>query len=61
MNANFGLLDELPAPLRDKRLKRERLAGRALGDLRAWIDGPLDHQSAVSRGGASLDDRAPAL
>jgi len=61
MNANFGLLDELPAPLRDKRLKRERLAERALGDLRAWIDGPSDDPTVVRRGGATLDSRAAAL
>jgi methylenetetrahydrofolate--tRNA-(uracil-5-)-methyltransferase len=37
MNANFGLLDELADPVRDKRVKRERLAARALADLRSWI------------------------
>jgi methylenetetrahydrofolate--tRNA-(uracil-5-)-methyltransferase len=36
MNANFGLVDELPTPVRDKRLKRERLAERALADMRKW-------------------------
>ncbi len=36
MNANFGLVDELPDPPRDKRLKRERIAERALGALAAW-------------------------
>ena len=36
MNANFGLLDELPERVRDKRKKRELLADRALADLRAW-------------------------
>ena len=61
MNANFGLLDELPAPLRDKRLKRERLAERALGDLRAWIDGPVDDPTGLRRGRATLDSRAAAL
>ena len=38
MNANFGLVDELAAPVRDKRLKREMLAERALADLGAWLD-----------------------
>jgi methylenetetrahydrofolate--tRNA-(uracil-5-)-methyltransferase len=38
MNANFGLVDELPHPVRDKRLKREMLAARALADLTAWLD-----------------------
>jgi methylenetetrahydrofolate--tRNA-(uracil-5-)-methyltransferase len=36
MNANFGLLDELPDPPRDKQVKRERYAARALADLRGW-------------------------
>ncbi len=39
MNANFGLLDELPARVRDKRRKRELLAERALAALREWRDG----------------------
>ena len=38
MNANFGLVDELPHPVRDKRLKREMLAARALAELNAWLD-----------------------
>ena len=37
MNANFGLLDELEHPVRDKRVKRERFAARSLDDLRSWI------------------------
>ena len=36
MNANFGLLDELPQPVRDKRRKREMFAERALTELDAW-------------------------
>lgn len=36
MNANFGLLDELAGPVRDKRRKRELLAERALAALDAW-------------------------
>jgi len=39
MNANFGLVDELPDPPRDKRLKKERMAERALGDLARWAEG----------------------
>lgn len=39
MNANFGLLDELPEPVRDKRKKREMMAWRALRDLRACMAG----------------------
>jgi methylenetetrahydrofolate--tRNA-(uracil-5-)-methyltransferase len=38
MNANFGLMDELPERVKDKRLKRERLATRALEHMRAWIE-----------------------
>jgi len=38
MNANFGLVDELPDPPRDKALKRERYASRALADLGVWAD-----------------------
>lgn len=36
MNANFGLVDELPDPPRDKRVKKERIAERALDALSAW-------------------------
>jgi methylenetetrahydrofolate--tRNA-(uracil-5-)-methyltransferase len=38
MNANFGLVDELPGAPRDKQAKRARLAERALADLDAWCD-----------------------
>ena len=37
MNANFGLMEELPDPPRDKRLKQERISARALGALAAWM------------------------
>ena len=36
MNANFGLLEELADPPRDKALKRERYAERALQELASW-------------------------
>jgi len=39
MNANFGLVDALAEPVRDKRLKREMVAQRALRDLGAWMAG----------------------
>jgi methylenetetrahydrofolate--tRNA-(uracil-5-)-methyltransferase len=42
MNANFGLVDELPETPRDKRLKRERIAARALADLARWRDDVLE-------------------
>ncbi len=36
MNANFGLIDDLPVPVRDKMVKRERMAERALVDMALW-------------------------
>ncbi|MFI5228839.1 MAG: methylenetetrahydrofolate--tRNA-(uracil(54)-C(5))-methyltransferase (FADH(2)-oxidizing) TrmFO [Gemmatimonadales bacterium] len=41
MNANFGLVDDLPDRVRDKRVKRERIAERALGDMARWRDEQL--------------------
>jgi methylenetetrahydrofolate--tRNA-(uracil-5-)-methyltransferase len=40
MNANFGLMDELPAAeaVRDKRLRKERMAERALAEMERWRD-----------------------
>ena len=38
MNANFGLVDGFPETVCDKRVKREKLAERALGDLQRWAD-----------------------
>lgn len=38
MNANFGLLDDLAEPVRDKKLKRERFAERALATLKSWAE-----------------------
>ena len=38
MNANFGLLDELPGRVRDRKRKRELFAERALGDMAHWRD-----------------------
>ena len=37
MNANFGLVDDLPDRVRDKKRKRELIAERALADMRAWM------------------------
>ncbi|MBA3644535.1 MAG: methylenetetrahydrofolate--tRNA-(uracil(54)-C(5))-methyltransferase (FADH(2)-oxidizing) TrmFO [Gemmatimonadaceae bacterium] len=37
MNANFGLLDDLSSPVRDKKRKRELFAERALNEMKAWI------------------------
>lgn len=36
MNANFGLLDELSLPPRDKRLRKEQMSARSLRDLMEW-------------------------
>lgn len=38
MNANFGLLDDLPEPIKEKKLKRERFAERALDAMRSWAE-----------------------
>jgi len=38
MNANFGLLDELPDPPRDKQKKRELYAERSLAAMKAWME-----------------------
>ena len=46
MNANFGLVDDLPESIRDKRVKREKFAERALRDLQRWID---ELEPAVAR------------
>jgi methylenetetrahydrofolate--tRNA-(uracil-5-)-methyltransferase len=39
MNANFGLVDDLPVRVKDKRLKREKIAERALVEMERWRDG----------------------
>ncbi len=36
MNANFGLLDDLAHPIRDKKLKRAKFAERALEEIATW-------------------------
>jgi methylenetetrahydrofolate--tRNA-(uracil-5-)-methyltransferase len=38
MNSNWGLVDPLDVPVRDKRRKREVLAARAQEDFLAWMD-----------------------
>ncbi len=38
MNANFGLVDEISPPVKDKRARRDAIAVRALHDLAAWRD-----------------------
>ena len=48
MNANFGLLDELPARVRDKKQKREMFADRALREMQAWIEAGSLHGSLAA-------------
>jgi methylenetetrahydrofolate--tRNA-(uracil-5-)-methyltransferase len=38
MNSNFGLLDPLPEPVRDKALRRQRTVERARADFAGWLD-----------------------
>jgi methylenetetrahydrofolate--tRNA-(uracil-5-)-methyltransferase len=51
MNANFGLLEPLPGHIRDKRVKREQFAERAIADMRAWAAAlqRAEEESAVAR------------
>ena len=37
MNANFGLLPDLPSKIRDKRMKKEMMAERGINDMKAWL------------------------
>ncbi|MEO5814708.1 MAG: methylenetetrahydrofolate--tRNA-(uracil(54)-C(5))-methyltransferase (FADH(2)-oxidizing) TrmFO [Gemmatimonadaceae bacterium] len=46
MNANFGLVDELGARVKDKRVKKEMLAARALAHMASWRDETLVATSA---------------
>ncbi len=46
MNANFGLVDDLGARVRDKRAKKEQQAARALADMTAWRDTALTRTTA---------------
>lgn len=49
MNANFGLIDDLPSVVRDKRKKREMFAERALNEMTAWLSvhGVLVNEAAT--------------
>jgi methylenetetrahydrofolate--tRNA-(uracil-5-)-methyltransferase len=38
MNANFGLLDPLDPPVRDKAERKQRLVQRALADIDRFAD-----------------------
>jgi methylenetetrahydrofolate--tRNA-(uracil-5-)-methyltransferase len=48
MNANFGLVDELPERVKDKRVKREKIAERALGEMERWRDANALTPAAIS-------------
>ena len=37
MNANFGLLEDLPSVVKDKKRKRELFAERSLNEMKAWL------------------------
>ena len=50
MNANFGLVDDLDEPVRDKLVKRERIAARALADFRRWRDAVLGAPARLALG-----------
>ncbi len=49
MNANFGLLDELPERVRDKKQKREMFAERALREMQLWIEANSIHGAMAGR------------
>ena len=53
MNSNWGLVDPLPAHVRDKRAKRAALAERAQADFEAWM---AEHDIVPIR----VDDAAAA-
>jgi len=38
MNANYGLVDDLPNPPRDKMVRKQAMADRALRDQATWIE-----------------------
>jgi methylenetetrahydrofolate--tRNA-(uracil-5-)-methyltransferase len=48
MNANFGLLEALTAPPRDKDARKQAYADRALADMAAWRDQALAEPASAS-------------
>lgn len=38
MNANFGLVDDLPTRVKDKKVKKEKLAERALNEMQSFVN-----------------------
>jgi len=47
MNANFGLVEELPGRVKDKKLKREKIAERALAEMERFAEAIKASSSAV--------------
>jgi methylenetetrahydrofolate--tRNA-(uracil-5-)-methyltransferase len=60
MNANFGLVDDLAEPVRDKVAKREQFAERALRDFAEWRDGVLGEPALDPAAGAAAGALAAA-
>jgi methylenetetrahydrofolate--tRNA-(uracil-5-)-methyltransferase len=56
MNANFGLMDDLPERVRDKKRKREMLAERAVAEMERW---GRENAGAGVSSGAAASDTAP--
>jgi methylenetetrahydrofolate--tRNA-(uracil-5-)-methyltransferase len=50
MNANFGLLDPLDPPVKDKAKKRERLAERAVAEMERFVNAERGMRNAESNG-----------
>jgi methylenetetrahydrofolate--tRNA-(uracil-5-)-methyltransferase len=54
MNANFGLVDDLPNPVRDKKRKREMIAERALETMGEWSRGIGASDAAQAEAGVRV-------
>jgi methylenetetrahydrofolate--tRNA-(uracil-5-)-methyltransferase len=54
MNANFGLLDPLDPPVKDKARKRERFAERALAEMERFVNAEGGMRKAASNAGADV-------
>jgi methylenetetrahydrofolate--tRNA-(uracil-5-)-methyltransferase len=50
MNANFGLVDALPTPVRGRKAKREAMSETALSSMREWRDRTIGAAAAVPSG-----------
>lgn len=54
MNANFGLVDDLPNPIRDKKRKREMIAERSLIAMKEWSASLDAHPAPRAEKGVSV-------